>query len=1042
MIAAMAEPAVPFEVVAQFPYKSDFEDDLNFDKGQAITVTSIEDEEWYFGEYAKENGDLVEGIFPKTFVAVQVSSSSASIGETSERARELGETGASKHPKTEQIIEEPTGDSVQEKTREKDAGTEDDEEEDFVDAISPASPTSPSLKGKLSMFENDNHTVPKPRASELFGVEETSVKKTAGTNPFNSNGVPFPGRELTESARGKASDIAEPINRGNAQKEEQLQEPEEDIPKMSLKERIAMLQEQQRLQAEKELEKMKKLVKREEENAPADFSDDQEKSDDLVEEPTLDLGKEDEKTDPSREPIKRKGSIESPAANKVDADEFDPSDRYEEANVEDPNREDHPTRLVEEKHQEELEEDEDKEENEKDAEQKSEGSEESEESEDDEEHRRAALRNRMARLAGAGRFGGAAGFNPFGMPASMSSDLTPEKHKKSAKKETIAQEDSLPQAVPVMPFADPQALSSLNRKLTKTDSEEIPSKKSGAEEPKDSEKSAPEAEDIGPSEETNANNDEAEPKKRGSWLNSVDNEEITDSNKIAVEEDTEGYESSDDFSETDVRSTLPEVPCMKEPPVPPISAPSPPVSHEHEVEEGEILSPSHAAPPIPIFNREDPPTAGSRGDEVSTNASVPNKSKQAIHYDPPPVPVPSVSGDSQAEASSRHVPPVSAVPPLPADIPVKPPHPPTLPYIPPVELLNEQARKEVTPPPPLLASGSTAPSAPSHSVPAPPAPPAPPARDSHHFKSAPPPIPTSAHHPPIPSNRRTIMSDDLQQAPEVPTAPSAPPPNLQADALTEKPNKEGPDSFHQSTAQFDSSDLWWLNKKVPTALFNNKIKFLMEVDDRLVEKRLLERLIIRDFYFLFEDFSQLHLAIEYDLSNPERTVSSSQKFVPCKSDIDRLNTFSEKYGSFIFKQAHSLIHSTSSGLVGTILSKLAKEIIMPIDQRTFGITMFSHKAGQSINLVDLKNVKAGDILVIRKGKFESHKKLGIKDTVMVGMEITPYASVVTDFDFNKNKLRVIEEHNGKIVQSSYRLDHMKSGKLKVFRVIGRSYVGW
>ncbi|CAI4586033.1 BAF_collapsed_G0033340.mRNA.1.CDS.1 [Saccharomyces cerevisiae] len=84
----MSEPEVPFKVVAQFPYKSDYEDDLNFEKDQEIIVTSVEDAEWYFGEYHDSNGDVIEGIFPKSFVAVQGSE----VGKEAESSPNTGST--------------------------------------------------------------------------------------------------------------------------------------------------------------------------------------------------------------------------------------------------------------------------------------------------------------------------------------------------------------------------------------------------------------------------------------------------------------------------------------------------------------------------------------------------------------------------------------------------------------------------------------------------------------------------------------------------------------------------------------------------------------------------------------------------------------------------------------------------------------------------------------------------------------------------------------------------------------------------------------
>ena len=61
----MSDP--PFTVRALFEYTSDHEDDLTFSIGQIITVTEVEDEEWYFGNYTDESGSK-EGIFPRNFV--------------------------------------------------------------------------------------------------------------------------------------------------------------------------------------------------------------------------------------------------------------------------------------------------------------------------------------------------------------------------------------------------------------------------------------------------------------------------------------------------------------------------------------------------------------------------------------------------------------------------------------------------------------------------------------------------------------------------------------------------------------------------------------------------------------------------------------------------------------------------------------------------------------------------------------------------------------------------------------------------------------
>jgi hypothetical protein len=58
----------PFTVRAVFEYASEHDDDLKFPIGQIVTVTALEDDDWYYGEYADASGAKQEGIFPKNFV--------------------------------------------------------------------------------------------------------------------------------------------------------------------------------------------------------------------------------------------------------------------------------------------------------------------------------------------------------------------------------------------------------------------------------------------------------------------------------------------------------------------------------------------------------------------------------------------------------------------------------------------------------------------------------------------------------------------------------------------------------------------------------------------------------------------------------------------------------------------------------------------------------------------------------------------------------------------------------------------------------------
>lgn len=66
---ANTSTAPPFKVKALFDYASPHDDDLNFPANEIITVTEVEDADWYYGQYTdKSSGGLKQGIFPKNFV--------------------------------------------------------------------------------------------------------------------------------------------------------------------------------------------------------------------------------------------------------------------------------------------------------------------------------------------------------------------------------------------------------------------------------------------------------------------------------------------------------------------------------------------------------------------------------------------------------------------------------------------------------------------------------------------------------------------------------------------------------------------------------------------------------------------------------------------------------------------------------------------------------------------------------------------------------------------------------------------------------------
>lgn len=194
----------------------------------------------------------------------------------------------------------------------------------------------------------------------------------------------------------------------------------------------------------------------------------------------------------------------------------------------------------------------------------------------------------------------------------------------------------------------------------------------------------------------------------------------------------------------------------------------------------------------------------------------------------------------------------------------------------------------------------------------------------------------------------------------------------------------------------------------------------------------------RSFYFIFETFTVLALSVLYNPEDPEGTaLLVDQQLVSPPSALNDKN-LSGPFNKDIVQQCKELAghNPIPEDFVNQLLTKLGPSVVQPIDNRTYGSVIFNYKAGSELNQTDLATIREGDIVVIRKGKFETHKGI-----VSVG-DVALFVAVVTAYDFQKGKLRVIEEHKGTLVQASYRLSKMKAGKLKVFRVLSKDILGW
>lgn len=289
----------PFHVKALYEYSSPHEDDLGFPSDQVITVTEEEDADWYYGEYEDASGVKREGLFPKNFVRMHEP-------ETPPRPSRLSRSRKDLEPP---VL--PSEDFKNDRPGPAQSPTETLKREETVFAAlltatqSPRSLEIPAAAPAMNMATKPTSSVttkspPPPVAEKLvtgsfrdrinafnkptapvaptkpgaLGAPATSsfIKKPFIAPPPSKNAYIPPPREPPPQRFYRREEDPEIVNQPSTttEHEERAGPPQipasvdedEDLPKpTSLKERIALLQKQQREQAARHAESAQKKEK-------------------------------------------------------------------------------------------------------------------------------------------------------------------------------------------------------------------------------------------------------------------------------------------------------------------------------------------------------------------------------------------------------------------------------------------------------------------------------------------------------------------------------------------------------------------------------------------------------------------------------------------------------------------------------------------------------------------------------------------------------------------------------------------------------------
>jgi hypothetical protein len=245
-----------------------------------------------------------------------------------------------------------------------------------------------------------------------------------------------------------------------------------------------------------------------------------------------------------------------------------------------------------------------------------------------------------------------------------------------------------------------------------------------------------------------------------------------------------------------------------------------------------------------------------------------------------------------------------------------------------------------------------------------------------------------------------------------------------------------------------------MQANVPPPAFQGRPDVLVEVEETTPKSK--------NVFVLYQDYSQSVIAVQYDPRNPDN-VSLDQRHEgpPSKLRQDQLEGFWTRYGSSIAKSVQAATGSSAIGdgsaySLVVELSKPLNSALPPVGTRSFGALVYANLGNATVQQFD--EIRPGDVVSFRNTKFSGkHGNLHTKYSV----ELTAHVGIVVEWDGTKRKLRVAEQgkdghgdvaegskskekskKKGKVEVESYRLGDLRSGEVRVWRVVSRGYVGW
>lgn len=241
------------------------------------------------------------------------------------------------------------------------------------------------------------------------------------------------------------------------------------------------------------------------------------------------------------------------------------------------------------------------------------------------------------------------------------------------------------------------------------------------------------------------------------------------------------------------------------------------------------------------------------------------------------------------------------------------------------------------------------------------------------------------------------------------------------------------------------SSFWWTQPKGMPPIFQGRRDILFEQEESSAVRNG-KTIVTKELYVLYQDYSQTIIEARFDAQNPSDVkLEQRHEQPPARLRQDQLEQAHDQFGRRISEAVVSRKETvvgdgTPHGLINELLKPLTNALL-PIGTRGFGAVIYSNLANASTQQND--EIRPGDIITLRNTKFQGkHGPMHAKYSTEVGKP--DHVGIVAEWDGTKKKVRAWEQgrESKKVKMESFKLDDLRSGEVKIWRVMPRSWVGW